>query len=45
MLTFTDSVRNGGVPEPAAWAMMLLGFGGVGATVRARRVRQAPVAA
>jgi hypothetical protein len=24
-------------PEPAAWAMMLLGFGGVGAALRARR--------
>lgn len=27
----------GGVPEPAAWALMLLGFGGVGATLRNRR--------
>ena len=44
-LTFTDNVRDGGVPEPAAWAMMLLGFSGVGAMVRARRVRQGPVAA
>jgi hypothetical protein len=26
-----------GVPEPQAWALMLLGFGGVGATLRSRR--------
>jgi hypothetical protein len=26
-----------GVPEPAAWALMLLGFGGIGATLRAAR--------
>ncbi|MBX3482963.1 PEPxxWA-CTERM sorting domain-containing protein [Phenylobacterium sp.] len=26
-----------GVPEPATWAMMILGFGGVGATLRQRR--------
>lgn len=25
------------VPEPATWAMMILGFGGVGATLRGRR--------
>jgi hypothetical protein len=25
------------VPEPAAWAMMLLGFGGLGAALRSRR--------
>jgi PEP-CTERM motif-containing protein/uncharacterized protein DUF642 len=35
-----DSVSlTGGVPEPASWAMILLGFGGVGATMRARRRR------
>lgn len=27
----------GGVPEPAAWAVMLLGFGGLGAALRVRR--------
>jgi hypothetical protein len=26
-----------GVPEPATWGMMILGFGGVGATLRQRR--------
>jgi len=30
--TFTS-----GVPEPAAWAMMLFGFAGLGAAIRARR--------
>ena len=28
----------GGVPEPAAWALMLIGFGGVGAVLRRRRL-------
>ena len=28
---------QGGVPEPATWAMMILGFGGVGVTLRRRR--------
>ena len=27
----------GGVPEPAAWAMLLLGFGGIGAAMRRAR--------
>ncbi|HEY0438073.1 MAG TPA: PEPxxWA-CTERM sorting domain-containing protein, partial [Phenylobacterium sp.] len=31
------SFSAGGAPEPAAWAMMLLGFGGLGAALRARR--------
>ncbi len=31
-----DSV-SGGVPEPGAWALMLMGFGGVGALLRRRR--------
>jgi hypothetical protein len=33
-LSFTSV---GGVPEPASWALMILGFGGVGATLRKRR--------
>jgi hypothetical protein len=28
---------SGGVPEPGAWALMLLGFGAVGAALRQRR--------
>jgi hypothetical protein len=36
----TGFVTNGGtpgIPEPATWAMMILGFGGVGALMRRRR--------
>jgi hypothetical protein len=32
----TTSGGGGGVPEPASWALMLIGFGGVGAAVRRR---------
>jgi PEP-CTERM motif-containing protein len=28
---------TGGVPEPAAWSLMIMGFGGIGASVRRRR--------
>jgi opacity protein-like surface antigen len=28
---------GGGVPEPSAWSLMILGFGGVGAALRAAR--------
>ena len=31
----------GGVPEPATWGMMLLGFGGIGMAMRTRRRKQA----
>lgn len=31
----------GGVPEPAAWALMLLGFVATGATLRRRRIQAA----
>lgn len=34
-LTFDGTAP--GVPEPATWAMMLVGFAGLGATLRARR--------
>jgi hypothetical protein len=35
LLFFSDPI--GGVPEPAAWAMMLTGFFGMGAVLRGRR--------
>jgi hypothetical protein len=28
---------GGGIPEPATWAVMLAGFGGIGAAIRSRR--------
>ncbi len=33
----TLSFAMGAVPEPASWAMMIIGFGGIGATLRRRR--------
>ncbi|MEO8142341.1 MAG: PEPxxWA-CTERM sorting domain-containing protein [Sphingomicrobium sp.] len=30
-------VQNAAVPEPATWAMMLIGFGGIGASLRRRK--------
>src|SRR5207253_2572452 len=47
-LTFSGNAPNGGaeagsvtfrlaVPEPSTWAMMLLGFGGIGFAMRRRR--------
>jgi len=33
----TTSLTTGGVPEPASWALMLMGFGGLGAALRRRR--------
>jgi hypothetical protein len=38
-------VIGGGVPEPATWAMMLVGFGGLGALLRRRRRGQVALAA
>jgi PEP-CTERM motif len=48
-IAFTSGTSNafefdklaGGVPEPASWALMILGFGGAGVALRAQRRRQA----
>ena len=40
---FFLEVNVGGVPEPAAWAMMILGFGLAGAALRRRSARLSPV--
>ncbi len=37
--SITNPTPPGGVPEPSTWAMLILGFGAVGATLR-RRQRQ-----
>ena len=29
--------QNAAVPEPATWAMMLIGFGGIGVSLRRRK--------
>lgn len=34
---------NAGVPEPATWALMIMGFGGAGAALRRRRVAVAAI--
>jgi hypothetical protein len=47
-INFTSGDQNafefdklaGGVPEPASWALMILGFGGAGAALRGQRRRQ-----
>jgi hypothetical protein len=39
-IKFADRIPvgiDGGIPEPAAWALMLIGFGGIGASLRAAR--------
>ncbi len=38
-----EKVGVTGVPEPATWAMMLVGFGGLGAAMRSRRGQAAAV--
>ncbi len=34
---YVDSIKLTAVPEPATWAMMIMGFGGIGAVLRRRR--------
>lgn len=41
----TPTTPTTAVPEPAGWAMMLVGFGGLGAAIRGRRRKPAAVAA
>ncbi len=35
--SYAGTLELGGVPEPAAWGMMLLGFGLVGSSMRSRK--------
>lgn len=41
---FLTATANGGVPEPALWALVIVGFGGAGAALRGQRARR-PAAA
>lgn len=36
-INYIDTAPVGGVPEPGAWALMILGFGAAGAMIRRRR--------
>ena len=36
-IQLNDQPLSGGVPEPATWGLMLVGFGGMGAMMRRRR--------
>lgn len=38
-ITFDGAFNAPGVPEPSTWAMMLLGFGGLGALLRRQRAQ------
>jgi len=44
-LTYAGSVVGVAVPEPATWAVMFLGFGAIGASMRNTRRRQAAATA
>jgi hypothetical protein len=39
LLSIDGTPVPGPVPEPATWAMMVIGFGAVGAAMRRRSVR------
>lgn len=41
---YGDVVRDGAVPEPATWAMMILGFGAIGGIMRGSNRRRAALA-
>ncbi len=41
----TIAIRDASVPEPATWALMIVGFGGAGAALRSRRRAPAKVRA
>ncbi len=41
---FLDNISISAVPEPATWALMLVGFGGLGAALRSNRRRVAALA-
>jgi len=43
--SYLSNVGGGPIPEPASWALMILGFGGIGAVMRHRRHRAAPTPA
>lgn len=44
VVTLATAGAPGGVPEPATWAMLVLGFGAAGGAMRARRKATATVA-
>jgi hypothetical protein len=39
--TGIPTIETGGVPEPATWAMMIVGLGGLGSLIRRRRAASA----
>ena len=43
--SITVTAQTPAVPEPAAWAMLIVGFGAIGASLRRRGVRQSGVLA